>query len=98
MAPERGTRPMMNPIRTIKDAQTLAQAIVNTIPEPFLVLDTQFRVLAANRAFYATFEAKPELTVGVLLYELGDGQWDIPALRVLLERIIPERGLKLIMA
>jgi PAS domain-containing protein len=74
----------------IKDAQTLAQAIVNTIPEPFLVLDARFRVLAASASFYRTFEVEPEHTRGRLLYSLGDGQWNIPALRVLLETIIPE--------
>jgi chemotaxis protein methyltransferase CheR len=74
------------------DAQTLAQAIVNTIPEPFIVLDHQFRVLSASVSFYQTFKVDPEHTRGRLLYSLGDGQWDIPALRVLLETIIPERA------
>jgi two-component sensor histidine kinase len=74
------------------NAQTLAQAIVNTIPEPFIVLDHQFRVLSASVSFYRTFKVDPEDTRGRLLYSLGDGQWDIPALRVLLETIIPERA------
>ncbi|CAN7186746.1 sensor histidine kinase [Rhizobium sp. LjRoot254] len=77
--------------QTTEHAQTLAQAIMNTLPEPFLVLDDQFRVLAASAAFYRTFEVDPEQTIGCLLYALGDGQWDIPSLRVLLETIIPER-------
>jgi PAS domain-containing protein len=81
----------MNSLTNIGDAQTLAQAIVNTIPEPFLVLDEQFSVLAASRSFYQTFGVEPARTLGVTLYALGDGQWDIPALRVLLETIIPER-------
>jgi two-component sensor histidine kinase len=76
----------------IEDAQMLAQAIVNTIPEPFLVLDDSFHVLAASRSFYETFKVDPEQTRGCLLYALGDGQWDIPALRVLLETIIPEKA------
>ena len=79
------------PIASIADAQTLAQAIVNTIIEPFLVLDDGFRVLAASRSFYDTFKVNPKETHGRLLYDLGDGQWDIPALRTLLETIIPER-------
>ncbi|MDF2998522.1 MAG: histidine kinase [Xanthobacteraceae bacterium] len=78
-------------IQDLEAAQTLAQAIVNTIPEPFLVLDEQFRVLAASRSFYATFKVDPEQTEGCLLYALGDGQWDIPALRLLLETIIPQK-------
>ena len=82
---------MKAPIEKIADAQTLAQAIVNTIIEPFVVLDDGFCVLAASRSFYQTFKVTPAQTQGRLLYELGDGQWDIPALRVLLETIIPER-------
>ncbi len=58
---------MFHPIANIEDAQTLAQAIVNTIAEPFLVLDEQFRVLAASRSFCQTFEVDPEQTRGSLL-------------------------------
>lgn len=82
---------MLSLDQNIADAQTLAQAIVNTIPEPFLVLDEQFHVLAASRSFYEVFKVDAEATRGRLLYSLGDGQWDIPALRLLLETIIPER-------
>ena len=82
---------MKNQLHGIADTQTLAEAIVNTIHEPFIVLDAQFRVLAASRSFYATFEVDPEQTIGTLLYALGDGQWDIPALRVLMETIIPAK-------
>ncbi len=82
---------MLNPIASIEHAQTLAQAIVNTIPEPFIVLDGQLRVLVASRSFYEVFKVDAEHTRGSLLYALGDGQWDIPALRLLLETIIPER-------
>src|SRR5436190_10819448 len=82
---------LLIPIDKIADAQTLAQAIVNTIIEPFLVLDDRLRVLTASRSFYDTFKVNPAETNGRLLYNLGDGQWDIPALRTLLETIIPER-------
>jgi two-component sensor histidine kinase len=82
---------MINQLR-VEDAQTLAEAIVDTIHEPFIVLDAQFRVLAASRSFYETFDVDPEHTIGNLLYGLGDGQWDIPALRVLMETIIPEQA------
>jgi two-component sensor histidine kinase len=82
---------MNNQLQRIEDAQTLAEAIVDTIHEPFIVLDAQFRVLAASRSFYETFDVDPEHTIGSLLYGLGDGQWDIPALRVLMETIIPEQ-------
>ena len=82
---------MPRAIPGIEDAQTLAQAIVDTIHEPLLVLDSAFSVLAASRSFYETFKVDREHTMGCLLYALGDGQWDIPALRLLLETIIPEQ-------
>jgi two-component sensor histidine kinase len=88
---DRTASTMLDSIDNIEHAQTLAQAIVNTIPEPFLVLDQELRVLAASRSFYETFRVDPGDTEGRLLYSLGDGQWDIPALRLLLETIIPER-------
>src|SRR3984957_1850391 len=75
-----------------RDAGTLAQAMVDTVREPLLVLDKDLRVLAASRSFYSTFQVDPSITQGELLYELGDGQWDIPGLRLLLERIVPEHG------
>jgi two-component sensor histidine kinase len=76
----------------IADAWALAQGIVDTVREPVLVLDDNLRVIAASRSFYSAFKVSPEETQGRLLYALGDGQWDIPKLRVLLEKIIPERG------
>jgi two-component sensor histidine kinase len=82
---------VIDPIRNLEDAQLLAQAIVNTIPEPFIVLDEGFRVLAASRSFYDIFQVDPGQTLGCLLFALGDGQWNIPALRHLLETIIPDR-------
>jgi two-component sensor histidine kinase len=75
-----------------EDACALAQAIVDTVREPVLVLDKLLRVIAASRSFYSAFKVTPEHTQGRLLYELGDGQWDIPKLRLLLEEIIPEHG------
>jgi chemotaxis protein methyltransferase CheR len=78
-------------VRNLEEANLLAQAIVNTIPEPFLVLDADLRVLEASRSFYEIFKVDPAQTQGCSLYALGHGQWDIPALRVLLETILPER-------
>jgi two-component sensor histidine kinase len=96
----RGPRPpaaridlrMLGPLSGLESAQTLAQAIVNTIHEPLVVLDARFHVVVASRSFYDTFKVDPQHTQGRLLYGLGDGQWDIPALRLLLETIIPERA------
>ncbi|HYC68617.1 sensor histidine kinase [Brevundimonas sp.] len=82
---------MPTTIPAIEDAQTLAQAIVDTIHEPLIVLDGGLRVLAASRAFYEIFRVDLEHTMGCRLYDLGDGQWNIPALRLLLETIIPEK-------
>ena len=76
----------------IAEACALAQAIVDTVREPVLVLDNSLRVIAASRSFYSAFKVRPEDTQGKLLYALGDGQWDIPKLRVVLEKIIPEHG------
>jgi chemotaxis protein methyltransferase CheR len=76
----------------IADAWALAQGIVDTVREPVLVLDSDLRVIAASRSFYSAFKVGPNDTQGRLLYALGDGQWDIPKLRVLLEKIIPEKG------
>ena len=76
----------------IEDARAFAQAIVDTVREPVLVLDKELRVIAASRSFYSAFKVRPEDTKGRLLYTLGNGQWDIPKLRVLLEKILPEKG------
>src|SRR5260221_615044 len=73
----------------VEDIQTYAQNIVDTVREPLLILDTTLRVRSANRAFYQTFHVSPEETEGRLIYELGNGQWDIPDLRTLLEDIVP---------
>jgi two-component sensor histidine kinase len=71
-------------------SRTLAQEIVNTMPEPLIVIDDQFRVVAASPSFYRVFKFDPRNTLGRPLYSLGDGQWNIPSLRVLLETIIPQ--------
>jgi chemotaxis protein methyltransferase CheR len=73
-------------------ASTLAHAIVETVREPMMVLDRDLRVLAASRSFYQTFTVTPPATRGKLLYDLGEGDWDIPELRTLMGRIVPERG------
>ncbi len=69
----------------------LAGAIVNTVRHPFLVLSANFKVAFANPSFYAAFQVEPDETEGVTLYDLGNGQWDIPALRELLEKILPDK-------
>lgn len=70
----------------------LAQAMIVTITQPLLVLDKDLRVQKANPAFHRLFQVGPEGTVGRLVYELGNRQWDIPALRKLLDEVIPQNG------
>jgi two-component system CheB/CheR fusion protein len=65
--------------------------LLNTIENPLLELDADLRVLTANQSFYDKFKVSPEQTIGHMLYELGDRQWDIPELRHLLQEIIPEQ-------
>lgn len=67
-----------------------ANGIVETVRNPLLMLDAGLRVEKANRAFYDYFHVAPEETVGRLVYDLGNGQWDIPALRRALEHVLPE--------
>ena len=69
--------------------EAYAQDVVDTVREPLLILDSSLRVHSANRAFYQTFHVSSEETENQLIYELGNGQWDIPALRTLLEDIVP---------
>jgi two-component system CheB/CheR fusion protein len=68
-----------------------AQEIVNTIREPLLILDGKLEVKSANSAFFRVFQTDERSTVGKPLYELGNGQWNAPTLRTLLEEILPER-------
>ena len=72
-------------------AREYAESIINAIHEPLIVLDQDLTVISASRSFYKFFNVKPEETVGHLIYELGNKQWDIPKLRELLETILPEK-------
>jgi PAS domain-containing protein len=81
-----------NQLTEIEEARAFAQAIIDTVREPILVLDQDLRVITASRSFYRTFRVGPEDTEGRLLYQLADGHWNIPKLRLLLEKIVPEHG------
>ena len=76
----------------LEDAQHLALAIVDTLPEPFVVLDGELNVVAANRYFYEFFKEETSEVRGRSFFELGGGQWDIPALRRLIETVIPKHS------
>ena len=76
----------------VESALDFVQGIVNTVREPLMILDKDLRVVFASESFYHTFRVIKEETERKLIYELGDGQWDIPALRQLLHDIIPNKA------
>jgi two-component sensor histidine kinase len=78
-----------SPLATATGRRTLEQAIVDTVRDPLLVLDEELRVVTASRSYYSAFGVNRQDTEGRLLFELGNGQWDIPDLRKLLGDIIP---------
>ncbi len=67
------------------------KTLVDVARESFLILDSDLRVISGNPTFYQTFRVSAEKTEGFFIYELGNGQWDIPQLRSLLEKILPEK-------
>lgn len=71
-------------------SRDFAEAIIETIAEPLLVLEPDLRVTRANDAFYQTFGTTPAETIGTPLFVLGNRQWNIPALRTLLEEVLPQ--------
>jgi len=71
------------------EARDYAEAIVETVRESLVVLDAQLRVKTANQAFYQTFQVSVDETEHCLIFELGNGQWNMPALRSLLEDLLP---------
>ena len=73
----------------IQDAREYAENIVETVHKPLVVLDVDLKIVTANNSFYETFRVAPEETIGNYIYEIGNGQWDIPKLRVLFEDILP---------
>ena len=75
-----------------KAARTVAQGIVDTTREPLLVLDRSLHLIAASRAFCSTFKLDIDDILGKPIYELGNGEWNIPQLRLLLGQILPEQG------
>jgi two-component system CheB/CheR fusion protein len=78
------TPPLGGALAGVPAAEQLLRDIMDTVREPLIVVDADFRVTQANRAFFRTFHVEPTETIGRTLFALGDGQWDIPALRELL--------------
>ncbi len=73
-----------------EESWTYIKTVVDVVREPVLILDKNLCVLAANESFYRTFQVELKDTEGTLVYKLGNGQWDIPDLRRLLETILPK--------
>ncbi len=78
--------------RVWNESWTYIKTVVDVVHEPILILDKDLRVLAANDCFYQTFQVDRRETEGEVIYDLGNGQWDIPALRKLLENILPQNS------
>jgi formate hydrogenlyase transcriptional activator len=77
---------------TLKKIHNYAESIVETIREPLIVLTPDLKVISANHSFYKTFQVTPKDTKGEYIFGIGNHQWDIPALRELLEEIIPKNS------
>ncbi|CAG0984127.1 hypothetical protein MTYP_01917 [Methylophilaceae bacterium] len=76
--------------RIINDLRIRAESIIETVREPLIILDKDLRVVTANPAFYSLFKLKEANVEGQMIYEINSKQWDIPALRVPLERVITQ--------
>jgi two-component system CheB/CheR fusion protein len=77
-----------NRLALSQEACEYAEAIVETVREPLLVLDGNLQLKSANQAFYQTFRVTPEETLNQLVFDMGNGQWNIPRLRELLDDIL----------
>lgn len=80
------------PYASVPDAAALAHAIVDTVRDPLLVLDHDLRIIAASRAFLQTFHLSDQDVRGRMIYEIDDGQWTIPELRTILEKIAKDHA------
>src|ERR1035437_4582096 len=78
-------------LKSAKEVGEFAENIINTVREPLIALDKDLRVVKASRLFYDFFKVTSDETIGKLIYNLGNNQWDIPKLRELLEKILPEK-------
>lgn len=75
-----------------EESWTYIKTVVDVVREPILILNKDLRVMTANDSFYRTFQVEQKDTENKVVYELGNGQWDIPALRKLLEDILPKNS------
>jgi two-component system CheB/CheR fusion protein len=75
----------------LQEALNYSESIVDTVREPLLVLDNEMKIISANKSFYKTFKMAHGELEGKKLFNLGEGEWDLPMLRDLLEKILPEK-------
>ncbi len=73
----------------VRNSNLYGESIVQTVRDAILVLSPDLRVKWANRSFYKTFQVGPRETEGEFIFDLGNGQWNIPKLKTLLEQILP---------
>jgi nitrogen-specific signal transduction histidine kinase len=78
--------------RSWEESWTYIKTVVDVVHEPVLILDKNLRVLAANSPFYQMFQVEPRDTENKIVYELGNGQWNILKLRKLIEDILPQNS------
>src|ERR1035437_7110851 len=78
-------------LKSVEEVGEFAENIFNTVREPLIALDKNLRVVKASRTFYDFFKVTSDETIGTLIYDLGNRQWNIPKLRELLEIILPEK-------
>ncbi|MFZ6034335.1 MAG: PAS domain S-box protein [Melioribacter sp.] len=76
--------------RKIEEARKLSDGIVETIREPLVILDKNFRIIRANKAFYSKFDTKPENVEGKIFFDIENKSWNIPELKRLLKKILPQ--------
>ncbi|MEI6054900.1 MAG: PAS domain S-box protein [Lentisphaerota bacterium] len=79
-------------LQTLDEALIFAENIIETVRESLIVLDFDLRVISANKSFYEAFKVNPKQTIGLLIYDLGNGQWNITKLQHLLEDILPNKS------
>ncbi len=87
----RAVQELLRVSQLTEQAHAFAESIVDTVREPLLVLDADLRVISVNDAFTDTFKVNRDESVGTMLYELGNGQWNIPTLHTLLDELLPQR-------
>ncbi|MFW5755914.1 MAG: PAS domain-containing protein, partial [Tangfeifania sp.] len=90
--PKASTREIKSKEIQAQSAREFAESIIDTVRQPLIVLDADLRVVSANRYFYNTFLVLETQTVGKPFYKLGNNQWDIPKLKELLKKSLPEES------